>query len=183
MLTTINNMEKQLKYLKRDVWDATVKLILSLEREDAYEFINKFPEELLQDTKPFLEHAYEINVTTEDYKCEQQEELFNNLMTQIKAFCRHRIQMREFKGWKEVNLMIRQAPYCPHEGKIVISRCCPICKKIEHNNHSCNKCTTSEDLESDLKIHEYDPSWVYFVKKLCKACKTWKIQNETSAAA
>ena len=182
-VTTINNMEAQLKYLKRDVWDATLKLILPLEREDAYEIIKKLPEELLLYSKPFLEHAYEINATTEDYKCEEQEELFNNLMTQIKDFCRHRIQMREFKGWKEVNKQIRQAPKCLHEGKIVISRCCPSCKKIEHNNHSCNKCTTSKVLEKELKIYQYDPECVFFVKRVCKACKTWKIQNETSAAA
>ena len=183
MLTTINNMETQLKYLKQDVWDATIKLILSLEREDAYEIIKKLPEELLQDTKKVLEEAYESNVTTEDYKCEEQEELFNNLITQINYFCWHRKQMREFKGWKEVNEQIRQALKCPHEERIVISRCCPICIKIEHNNSGCNECTTSEDLENDLENYGYDPSLVYFVKRVCKACKTWKIQNETSAAA
>ena len=183
MVTTMNKMEQQFRYLKQDVWNAAVNLILTLEREDAYEIIKKLPEEPLQYSKPFLEHAYENYETTEYYKSKGREELFNNLMTQIKYFCQHRIQMRESKGWKEVNRMIRQAPKCRHEGKIVISRCCPICKKIEHNNNGCNECTSSEDLENDLYIYNYDPSWVYFVKRVCKTCKISKIQNETSAAA
>lgn len=93
------------------------------------------------------------------------------------------LKLREERGWGKVNEMIRQAPYCPHEEKIVISSCCPICKKIEHNNSGCYACTTSEDLENDLEIYGYDPRCVYFVKKLCKACKTWERQNRTSAAA
>ena len=82
----------------------------------------------------------------------------------------------------EVNFMIRSTLTCPHEEKIVISRCCPICKKIEHNN-GCNECTTSEDLENDLCAYNYDPNDIYFVKRVCKTCKISKIQNETSAAA
>ena len=91
--------------------------------------------------------------------------------------------MNQIELKEVVNKQIRQAPQCAHEGKIVISRCCPSCKKIEHNNHSCNECTTSEDLEKELYIYEYNPRLVYFVKRVCKACKIRKIQNETSAAA
>ena len=172
-----------LKQHKYDVWKAAVNLILSLEREDAFEIINSLPEEPLPYSKEFLEYEYENYKIPEIIKRKGREVLYNELMTEIKNYCKHRIKMRETKGWKEVNLQIRQAPKCRHEGKIVISRCCPSCKKIEHNNHSCNKCTTSEDLENDLFCHNYDPELVYFVKRLCKACKTWKIQNETSAAA
>ena len=177
-------MEKELlSQLKHDVWNAAENLILSLEREDAFEIINSLPEEPLPHSKEFLEHAYKIYKIPEIIKSKGREVLYNELMAEIKNFSQHRIKMRETKGWKEVNLQIRQAPKCRHEGKIVISRCCPTCKKIEHNNHSCSKCTTSEDLEMDLAAHEYDPTLVYFVKRVCQACKTWKIQNATSAAA
>ena len=101
----------------------------------------------------------------------------------LKQFAKVQLRRRQLQGWVRVNELIRTSPKCRHEGKIVISRCCPTCKKIEHNNHSCSKCTTSEDLEMDLAAHEYDPTLVYFVKRVCQACKTWKIQNATSAAA
>ena len=172
-----------LKQHKYDVWKAAVNLILALEREDAFEIINSLPEEPLPYSKEFLEYEYENYKIPEIIKRKGREVLYNELMTEIKNYCKHRIKMRETKGWKEVNLQIRQAPKCPHEGKIVISRCCPTCKKIEHNNHNCSKCTTSEDLEMELAAYMYDPELVYFVKRLCKVCKISKIQNETSAAA
>ena len=173
-------IEKELlSQLKHDVWNAAENLILSLEREDAFEIINSLPEEPLPHSKEFLEHAYKIYKIPEIIKRKGREVLYNELMTEIKNYCQHRIKMRETKGWKEVNLQIRQAPKCRHEGKIVISRCCPTCKKIEHNNHSCS-CI---DPEREIHIHLYDPTLVYFVKRVCKACKISKIQNETSAAA
>ena len=172
-----------LKQQKYDVWKAAANLIVTLEREDAFEIINSLPEEPLLYSKEFLEHAYENHKIPEIIKSKGREVLYNELMAEIKNYCKYRIKMRETKGWKEVNLQIRQAPKCRHEGKIVISRCCPTCKKIEHNNHSCSKCTTSEDLEMELAAYEYDPRLVYFVKRLCKVCKISKIQNETSAAA
>ena len=73
--------------------------------------------------------------------------------------------MRKLYGWGKINEMIRQAPYCPHEEKIVISSCCPICKKIEHNNSGCYACTTSKDLENDLEIYAYDPRLRLFREK------------------
>ena len=172
-----------LKQQQYDVWRAAENLIVSLEREDAFEIINSLPEEPLLYSKEFLEHAYENYKIPEIIKSKGREVLYNELMAEIKNYCQHRIKMRETKGWKEVNLQIRQAPKCRHEGKIVISRCCPNCKKIEHNNHNCSKCTTSEDLEMEIPAYMYDPTLVYFVKRLCKACKISKIQNETSAAA
>ena len=186
---TSSTMDKEviekilLKQQQYDVWRAAENLIVSLEREEAFEIINSLPEEPLLYSKEFLEHAYENYKIPEIIKSKGREVLYNELMTEIKNYCQHRIKMRETKGWKEVNLQIRQAPKCRHEGKIVISRCCPTCKKIEHNNHNCSKCTTSEDLEMEIPAYMYDPTLVYFVKRLCKACKISKIQNETSAAA
>ena len=168
-----------LKQQKYDVWKAAVNLILALEREDAFEIINSLPEEPLPYSNEFLEYEYENYRIAEIIKRKGREVLYNELMTEIKNYCKYRIKMRETKGWKEVNLQIRQAPNCPHEEKIVISRCCPTCKKIEHNNHSCS-CI---DPEREIHIHLYDPTLVYFVKRLCKVCKISKIQNETSAAA
>ena len=129
--------------------------------------------------KTFYDSISEQEVITH----EEWEKAVYKLITQDENYQRLQIKMRESKGWKEVNKQIRLAPKCFHEEKIVISRCCPSCKKIEHNNHSCNKCTTSEDLKMDLNSYDYDPNFVYFVKRVCKACKIWKIQNETSAAA
>ena len=129
--------------------------------------------------KTFYDSISEQEVITH----EEWDKAVHKIIAQDENYQRLQIKMREMYGWGEINRMIRQAPKCPHEGKIVISRCCPICKKIEHNNNGCNECTSSEDLENDLYIYNYDPSMVYFVKRVCKACKTWKIQNETSAAA
>ena len=97
----------------------------------------------------------------------------------FKQFTKVQLRRRQLQGWESVNHMIRTSPKCPHEEKIVISRCCPTCKKIEHNNHSCS-CI---DPEREIHLHLYDPTLVYFVKRLCKACKTCKIQNETAPAA
>ena len=176
-------LDEQLRYLKQDVWKAAVNLILTLEREDAYEIIKNLPEEPLKYSKPFLEHAYENYKTTEYYKCKGREELFNNLMTQIKNFCQHRIQMRESKGWKEVNKQIRQLPKCLYEDKIIMSGYCPICKKVEPHKNRGYVYISSEDEENDLRTYIYDPKSCYYLKRVCKACKIRKIQTETSAAA
>ena len=129
--------------------------------------------------KTFYDSISEQEVITR----EEWDKAVHKIIAQDENYQRLQMKMRESKGWKEVNKQIRLAPKCFHEGRMVIIRSCPSCKEIEHNNHSCKKCTTSEDLENELKIYEYEPDWIYIVKKLCKACKTWKIQNETSAAA
>ena len=173
------------KYQKLEVQDTIIDLILQLEWVDTFETVKMLPEDIREHVQNVVEAAYECVVPTEGIKCEgeEREEIINNIITQIYSFYQLQIKMRELNGWKKVNRMIRQAPKCRHEGRIVISRCCPICKKIEHNNNGCNECTSSEDLENDLYHYNYDPSLVYFVKRVCKTCKISKIQNETSAAA
>ena len=159
--------------------------IFLLKWEDVFETVKMLPEDIREHVQDVVEEAYECVAHTEaiEYKGEEREEIINKIITQINCFYKLQIKMRELVGWKEVNYMIRLAPLCYHEEKIVISRCCPSCKKIEHNNHSCNKCTTGEDLKRYMRTFQYDPERIYFVKRVCKACKTWKIQNETSAAA
>ena len=178
-------MEARYKYLKLDLQDTIIDLILQLEWEDVFETVKMLPEDIREHVQNVVEEAYECVVPTEDIKCEgeEREEIINNIITQINRFYKLQIKMRELNGWEQVNRLIRLAPKCRHEEKIVISSYCPSCKKIEHNNHSCNKCTTSEDLKRFLRTFWYDPEYFYFVKTVCKACKIWKIQNETSAAA
>ena len=101
----------------------------------------------------------------------------------LKQFTKVQLRRRQLQGWGRVNELIRTSPKCPHEGRMVISRYCPSCKKIEHNNRGCNKCTTSEILEADLYIYIEEPEYIYIMKRVCKTCKIREIQNETSAAA
>ena len=114
------------------------------------------------------------------YGSEEREKLYKHF--QYKIFFRFQIKIRNLAGWAEVHEMIKCAPKCRHEGKIMIRRYCPICKKIEHIN-GCNVCTTMEDRQEGTYKRNYHPSWVNYVKRLCKACKIRKFQNETSAAA
>ena len=128
--------------------------------------------------KTFYDSISEQEVITR----EEWDKAVHKIIAQDENYQRLQIKMREMYGWGEINRIIRLAPKCPHEEKIVISRCCPSCKKVEPNN-GCYEYTSSEDLENDLKTYSYDPRYNYFVKRVCKTCKISKIQNETSAAA
>ena len=173
-------MENELVYRKSLLLADIIELILQLERADAYEAVKMVRKECREYVQKAVKKAPARVEETGAYFCKDWEERVIKYNTQLTLYQWLQLKIRKLNGWDDVNDMITYAPR--HENEIMISRCCPSCQKIE-SNIKCNKCSVNAYLEHCLSICGYDPEKVYFVKRVCKACKTWKIQNETSAAA
>ena len=170
-------MENGSVYRKSLLLADIIELILQLERADAYEAVKMVRKEYREYVQKTLARLAEIGPYI---KCRDWEERVKKYNTQLTLYQWIQLKIRKLNGWDDVNDMITYAPR--HENKIMISRCCPSCKKIEPN-FKCDKYRLIAYLENCLSTNGYDPEKIYFVKRVCKACKTWKIQNETSAAA
>ena len=172
--------------LLQDVQDDILQLAILLKWEDMFEIVKTLPEEIREHVEPAVEEAYESIIHTEDkgYEGKEREKIMKKINNQINEFYMRVSDIRYFGGWNYIKYLITSAPYCPHKERIEINRICPSCKKFEHHsiNH-CKICRTSERLEKYLEKYPDHLPYNYCVKRVCKACKLRKIQNETSAAA
>ena len=172
--------------LLKEVQEDLFELVLLLKREDVFEIVKTLPEDIREHVEPSVEEAYERSELTFDieYEGKERENIMNEINNQIDEFYMRVSDIRYFSGWNVINLWIMGGPYCPHRERIEINRMCPSCKKFEHHNiNHCKICRTGERLEKYLEKYPDHQRYNYFVKRVCKACKLRKIQNETSAAA
>ena len=166
-----------------NVQDDVFQLVLLLKWEDVFEIVKTLPEEIREYVEPSVEEAYECLEHTHDNGCEgkERQNIMKAINKQMSEFYLRVSDIRYFAGWNHIHGSIHGAKFCWHQERIEINRMCPSCKKFEHhNNNHCKICRTSESLEKYLEKYPDHLAYNYCVKRVCK---TWKIQNETSAAA
>ena len=84
MVTTINNMEARLQYIKNQVFDDIIQLLSELKRVEMYEIKEFLPEEFRGKVDHFLELIEGVVESEDNKNVKGREEVYNKFITQVK---------------------------------------------------------------------------------------------------